>query len=195
MKRPVRRSRMFGWDHNPLRRRIDRVEGGMIAGLIVLFLIAAPVLATVAGNWTRTVGTRQQHIEATWRQVSATVSPGPPAQRDYLPGPAGTVSMLAHWTAPDGQSRYGWLPFGPGTAPGSSSRVWVNRWGSLTGPPLRHTQLQGRIAVAEMLTACVLGLVLSLVGGTGRYLLRRRRLAHWDMAWRTWSHSGPSSAK
>ena len=186
---------MFGWDRNPLRRRIDRIEGGVIAGLIVLFLIAAPVLAMVAGNWTRTAGLRQQRMEATWSQVSATVPRSSSPEQDFSSGAAGTVMMLARWTAPNGQPRHGWLPVSPGTKPGSSLRVWVNRRGSLTGPPLRHTQLQGRIAVAETLTACVLGLVFSLVGGSGLYLLRQRHLADWDIAWRTWSHSGPSSAR
>ena len=50
MKRPVRRSRMLGWDRNPLRRRIDRVEAGMVAGLILVFLVVAPVLVAVAGE-------------------------------------------------------------------------------------------------------------------------------------------------
>ena len=186
---------MFGWDRNPLRRRIDRIEGGVIAGLIVLFLIAAPVLAMVAGNWTRTAGLRQQRVEVTWSQVSAIVPPGSSPQRDFSSGAAATVRILARWTAPNGQPRSGWLPFRPGTVPGSSVRVWVNRQGSPTGPPLRQMQLQRRIAIAEMLTAGVLVLVLSLVGGTGRYLLRQRRLANWDIAWRTWSHSGPSSTK
>ena len=40
----IRRSRMFGWDRNPLRRRIDRVEAGTLAGLILVFLIGAPML-------------------------------------------------------------------------------------------------------------------------------------------------------
>ena len=194
MKQPIRRSRMFGWERNPLRRRNDRVEGGMIAGLILLFLIAAPVLATATGNWTRTAGIRQERTEATWRQVLATVPRGPPTQRDYAPEAARTVMVLARWTAPHGQQRYGWVPLSPGTAAGTL-RVWVNSEGSLTGPPLRHTRLQGQIAVAETLAVCVLGFVLSLVGGTGRYLLRRRRLAGWDTAWRAWCHRGPSSAK
>jgi len=47
----------------------------MVAGLIIVFLIAAPVLVAVAGHWTSTAGTRQQRAEMTWRQVPA--SPGP----------------------------------------------------------------------------------------------------------------------
>ena len=42
--RRIRQSRMLGWDRNPLRRRIDRVEAAVVAGLIAVFLISAPVL-------------------------------------------------------------------------------------------------------------------------------------------------------
>jgi hypothetical protein len=65
-----------------------------------------------------------------------------------------------------------------------SARVWVNRSGSLTGQPLQRAQLQRRIVIAGVLTAVMLGLVLCLVGGAGRYLFSRRRLADWDKAWR-----------
>lgn len=34
MSQRMRRSRLFGWDGNPVRRRIDRLEGYMVAGLI-----------------------------------------------------------------------------------------------------------------------------------------------------------------
>lgn len=38
---------MLGWDRNPLRRRIDRAEAGLAAGLILVFLITAAVLGLV----------------------------------------------------------------------------------------------------------------------------------------------------
>lgn len=184
MKQPVRRSRMLGWDRNPLRRRIDRVEAGMVAGLIMVFLITTPVLVALAGHWTRATGTRQQRAEVSWREVPATVQHSAPAQRDDSLGMADTVWKPAQWTAPDGQPRSGWIPVSPRTAAGSTVRVWVNRSGSPTGRPLQRTQLQGRTAVAGVVTAAVLGIVFYLAGGAGRFLLNRRRLAAWDKAWR-----------
>jgi hypothetical protein len=71
----------------------------------------------------------------------------------------------------------------PAAAAGSSVRVWVNRSGALTGSPLQPAQLQGRIAIVGVLTAIVLGLVLCAVGGAGRFLFGRRRLADWDKGW------------
>jgi hypothetical protein len=183
MKKPIRRSRMLGWDRNPLRRRSDRLEAGMIAGLIAVFLIAGPVLVAVAMHWTRAAGLQQQRAEATWRQVPATVARSAPTQRNGSLGPADTFWTLARWAAPDGQPRNGWIPVSPHIAAGSSVRVWVNRSGALTGSPLQRAQLHGRIVIFGMLTAAVLGLLLCVVGIAGRLLFSRRRLADWDTAW------------
>jgi hypothetical protein len=181
---PRRRARLPGWDRNPLRRRIDRVETGMVAGLIVLFLTAAPVLTAAAVHWTRTQGLREQRTEAVWQQVAATVQPAP-AHTGEFSGWPGTVLKRARWTAPDGQPRSGWAPVSAAAPPGSSVRIWVNRSGSLTGPPLHDRQLHAQMVMAAVLTATVLGLMVFLTGGAARFLLARRRLAAWDRQWRT----------
>jgi hypothetical protein len=95
-----------------------------------------------------------------------------------------TVWRPTRWTAPDGQPRSGWIPVSPAVAADSSVRVWVDRFGSLTGWPLQRAELQGRIAVVGVLTVTGLGLVLCAVGVAGRFLFGRRRLAAWDTAWR-----------
>ena len=185
----IRRSRMFGWDRNPVRRRIDRVEGGMLLGLIVLFLMVAPALAVTAGHLIGAAGLRQQRTEATWRQVPAVVQRGA-APRD-LPGDPGTVAMLARWTAPDGQPRTGWVAVSVGTAAGSSARVWVNHRGAPTGPPLSSAQLQGQIVITGAAMVWGLAFLLVFVGGAGRYVIRRRRLAAWGTAWRAVERGRP----
>ena len=74
---------MFGWERNPLRRRIDRVEGGLVAALIVVFLIATPLLTVVAGHCVYGAGLRQEHAAAAaWRQIPAPVQRGA-AQETY----------------------------------------------------------------------------------------------------------------
>jgi len=111
---------MLGWDRNPLRRRIDRVEAAVVAGLIAAFLISAPVLGAAAGHWSDSAGMREQRAEMAWRLVPATVHGN--AQRQIPSGPAGTVWMMARWTAPDGQARRGWISVTPGDAAGGSVR-------------------------------------------------------------------------
>jgi hypothetical protein len=55
---------MFGWDRNPLRRRVDRVEAAVLAGLIMVFLIGTPVLVAGAGHWARAAGMRALRTQA-----------------------------------------------------------------------------------------------------------------------------------
>jgi len=180
----ARRSRMFGWERHPLRRRTDRVEGGVLAALILVFLITAPLVVALAGHWARGAGVRQQRAEVAWRLVPALMERGVPAQRDAFSWPSGTIWIRARWSAPDDQPRQGWIPVDSGTMPGSSARVWVSRTGSLTGPPLRPRQLEERIAVAEMLAASVVISMFVLLGCAGRCLMKRQRLNDWEHAWR-----------
>ena len=178
----MRRSRMLGWDRSPLRRRIDRVEAAVVAGLIAVFLLSAPVLVAAAGHWARSAGTQEQRAEMAWRLVPATLQGS--AQGQIPSGPASTVWMPARWTAPDGRARHGLIPVTLRDAGGGSARVWVTRAGLLAKPPLRHSQVQANIAMAEWLTALVLGLLLGLSGVAGRILFARHRLADWNRAWR-----------
>lgn len=180
----IHRSRMFGWGHNPLRRRIDRVEAVMVTGLIVVFPAAALVLAVVTGHrtWGAGVGHRPA---AAWRQVPATVQRGASAQRDDSSGSARKVWVLARWVAPDGQRRSGWVAVSPAVAAGGSTQVRVNRAGLLTRPPLRPGQRPGGIAIGRVLAPYVLAFMflLFLAGHAGQRLLGRRRLADWGRAW------------
>jgi len=178
----MRRSRMLGWDRNPLRRRIDRLEAAMIAGLIVLFLISAPVLVATVGHGIRSAAAREDRAEVAWRPVPAIVQ-GPRQRDDFLESP-GTVGMLAQWRAPDGQARRGWIPVSPETTAGSRVQVWVSPWGSLTGQPLQRAQVQGQLAITGVVTVFLLGVLLGLIGWAGRYLFRRRRHTDWDRTWR-----------
>ena len=178
----IRRSRMLGWDRNPLRRRIDRVEAAVVAGLIAVFLISAPVLGAAAGHWSGSAAMREQRAEMAWRLVPATVQGS--AQGRSLLGRRARSGCMARWTAPDGQARRGWISVTPGDAAGGSVPVWITPSGSLTRPPLRHSQVQAHIALAEWLTALVLGLLLCLAVGVERVLFARRRLADWNRAWR-----------
>ncbi len=149
----------------------------MVAGLIAVFLISAPGLASLAGRWMGSAGMREQRAEVVWHLVPATVQGS--AQGQIPSAPADQFWMPARWTAPDGQERRGWIPVSLGDAASGSTRVWVTPSGSLTGPPLRHSQVQAHIAIAEWVTALALGLLLWLAGGAGRVLLARRRLADW----------------
>jgi hypothetical protein len=181
LRQRMRRSRVLGWDRNPVRRRIDRVEAVLLAGLIALLLLGGPALAGVAGRGIRAGGQRQQHAEATWRPEWAVI--GGRAAYPALPWASVPAGRVARWTAPDGQLRTGRILVEPEVAAGSRTRVWVNRQGALTGPPLRAAQLRDRVLTARLLTYAGLGVLLGFAAGAGRYLLRRHRLAGWEREW------------
>ncbi len=180
----IRRSRMFGWDGNPLRRRADRLEAGVLAGLIMALLIGAPIMVAIAGHWAQAAGMRALRAEATWTQVSATVQRSAPVQSSSFSGPEGTVWMQGHWMAPDGQPRSGRIATRPGFTAGATTRIWVNRAGSPVKAPQGRSQLLGWTPIAEVGTALALVILFSLAVYAERRLFRRSRLADWHRAWR-----------
>jgi len=50
-------------DRNPLRRRLDRVEGVVVGGLAVAFLAGAPLAAAAGGHLTYMYGARTAHTQ------------------------------------------------------------------------------------------------------------------------------------
>jgi hypothetical protein len=179
----IRRSRMFGWDRNPLRRGIDRVEAGVLAGLVMVFLIGAPVAVAGAGHLARVAGLRALRTQATWSQVSATVPRAAPNQSES-PGQLDAVLLQARWTAPDGQSRSGLIATSPGVVVGDTARIWVSRSGSPTGAPRERSELLGWTPIAEVGAALVLALMFFLAVRLQRWLFERSRLSCWHRAWR-----------
>jgi hypothetical protein len=69
----TRRLAMTGWltrlarrlwlSNSRLRRRTDRVEAWITAGLIVVFLVGAPLSIIGAGRWAQQGVVREQHAQ------------------------------------------------------------------------------------------------------------------------------------
>jgi hypothetical protein len=174
---------MFGWDRNPLRRRIDRGEAGILVGLIMILLVGAPILVAAAGHWARAAGMQALRTQATWSQVSATVARAAPSQSDKFPVALNVVWVWASWTAPDGQPRSGRISISPGVTVGNTTSIWVSRSGSPTGAPRERAELLGWTPIAEVGTALALVLIFFLAVCLERWLFGRRRLADWHKAW------------
>ncbi|HUZ22676.1 MAG TPA: hypothetical protein VMV07_02815 [Streptosporangiaceae bacterium] len=183
MKKIMRRlAGQLGWDRNPLRRRIDRVETVVVTALLAIFLVGAPVLMIVAARVTDSAGVRQQHAERTWRQVPATLLQTPANQADPSYGWDGAW-VRARWSAPDGQQRTGFVAVDPAAVAGHRVQVWVDGAGRITSPPLRTYDIWGDVLLAVVTVPVVLGIALSIIAGCVRAVLNRRRLAGWDRAW------------
>lgn len=177
-------ARRLGFDRNPLRRRIDRVQTVLAFLLVAAFLTAAPVLTAAAGHWARAAGIREEQAQRAWRQVTAIVMRGPAGRQDRALAAWGNGRASARWTAPDGQVRSGLVPVSSGTRTGSRVPVWVDRTGFPAGAPLRPAQQRQRTALAELLTMWALAIAVCLIADVGRGLLDRRRIAAWGTEWR-----------
>jgi hypothetical protein len=180
--RATRVARGLWPDRNPLRRTLDRVEGLLVGGLAVAFLVGAPLAAVAAGYAAYSYGARAAYAQqaAAWHPVEAVLLVAAPTY-----GYTGYEPMVtAQWTAPRGPRHTGEVPAPPGDRAGSTVRVWVDAAGRLTEPPLQPWQVRGQTAMAAVGAPVVLGLMLLCAGLLAHCLLGRRRLASWEADWR-----------
>jgi hypothetical protein len=169
-------------DRNPLRRRSDRAETVVLGALLVAFLAAAPFTAHVAGSWAHASAMRDAQAQrASLVQVTATLLRAAPVLSSY--GSASDFAVEARWRAPDGRVRIGELLVTADVAAGHSTRIWVDRTGRLTGPPLSRDQVAGRAQLAAGVAVGGLAVVLITAAWLVRRSLDRRRLAGWDSEW------------
>ena len=185
------RRRLWGlWpDRNPLRRRCDRVEAAILAGLVAAFILGGSLAALAAGRWAYDSALRTEHAgEAARRQVAAVLLTTSSAPQAW------SATARARWTAPDGAARTGWVPAPAGAPAGTSVRVWVDAAGRPAEPPLRHSQVEGQAVMAAVAAIFAVALLLGGAGWCARNVADRRRLAAWDAQWRAagpkWSRHG-----
>lgn len=178
---PWRRAkRPGGWlwpDRNPLRRTCDRVEATVVAGLLVAFLVAAPLAALVARRWALGgAGGR-----ASLRQVPAVLVTGvsrqPPAENE----PPARSLARAVWTGPDGRARSGEIAAPAGAKAGDTVRVWVDSSGHVAARPRRPAD---GATVAEALAVAAVGVAVLAAGAATRRLGDWRRMAAWAEDWK-----------
>lgn len=168
---------------NPLCRPIDRIERTILAGLIVAFLIAAPLLAILAVHLTAAAADREQRAQARWQQLTAVLTQDGSAGLVGLDGEWDTSWVTAQWTMPDGVVRTGRVAVALAARQGEHVQVWVTQAGQLTHPPLSRADVTEREIAAGALTPAALGVLLLIAGDAVRVLANRRRMADWTRAW------------
>jgi hypothetical protein len=155
-----------------------------MAGLMVAFLAGAPVAAITAGQWAYNGSVRAERAEkAAWHPVTAVVLQGVPRAPANPYGAADVTQVPANWTAPDGTRRTGKITAATGTAKGAAVRIWTDRSGRQTGPPLEPAQVADRAALAGALAVFGIASLLMAIGALVHRALDRRRLAAWDAEW------------
>jgi hypothetical protein len=183
--RLTRLARRLWMGSSPLRRRTDRIEAWITAGLLVAFLVGAPLLSVAAGRWVEHGGKLEQQAQQSWHRVPAVLLKNAPVHPTLYLRASWDASVLApaRWSGPGGRQVTGDVPVTPGSAAGRRLEVWVNRFGQPTGGPLPNSELVRRVVGAQVLAPFCLGAVLLCVGGLVRWLMDRRRLAAWGTGW------------
>jgi len=176
-----RRIGVLSWGRNPLRRKVDRIEAGIFTGLLVTFLIGAPLLAVAAGWWEHGAAVSQQRAQRSVHLVTAVLLQDVP---DIVVG-TGTwdAGALARWTVSDGTSRVGLVLDTAGSKAGSMLPIWVDGSGRPTDPPVTRHDVRSRVITAAALAAAAFAITLLAAAIWLRWLLNRRRLASWGAAW------------
>lgn len=171
-------------DRNPLRRRYDRVEAAIGVGLLMTFLVGAPLLGIAAGQWTRTAGERAELAARSHaHQVRAVLlHTAPPAVLSVRAASVESEEPV-RWTSPDGQVRTAQIAVPGGSQAGATLLVWTDGQGRLTAPPPGP----GEISDQVILTSTFVPIAVALVAGgawlAARRVLHARRLRWWEAQW------------
>lgn len=182
-QRMQRLRRIVAGDDNPLRRTIDKLESAVIAGLVIAFLVAAPLLAIAVVEIVGTAGARELAAQSSWRSEQAVLTQNAAAGMIGLDGEWDTSWVTAHWTAPDGAVWHGLVAVGLDAKAGQTVKVWVTGTGQLTGQRLSRGGLLEREVLAAIGAPVALAVLLAVVACAVRAAANRRRIARWTKAW------------
>ncbi|MEU2552809.1 hypothetical protein ACF1GY_19640 [Streptomyces sp. NPDC014684] len=171
---------------NPLRRRSDLLLGWLGIGLLTAVLAAAPAVALLTADAARRHYARTaQHQAETRRPTTAVLLRDAPRH----PEPGSAEAAATRYPArvlidgPDGRTRTVRTEVEPGLPAGSTVRVWADRDGEITGPPLTAREIRSRSmgwAVCAVLATAGAG---AAVHGAAALAVRRRNVAAWEAAW------------
>ncbi|HUA41960.1 MAG TPA: hypothetical protein VMA32_10360 [Streptosporangiaceae bacterium] len=172
-------ARRFALDRNPLRRRSDRVEAWTLLAMTVAFVPLSALTAATTSRWIEQSGGRElagqtlREVRATLLQAAATATPL-----------TGSVSfpVRARWLA-DGATHLGLVRALAGTPRGTTVQIWVTRGGEVARQPLTRSQLEGRVATADVFAPAAVALAMCLLMSVLRWLLDRHRQASWGASW------------
>jgi hypothetical protein len=183
----ARHTRRLGFDRNPLRRRMDRIEAAIRLATIILLLVAMPLAAIAVGRQADNLALRQAHAQqAAERKVTAVLLEQ--AQATGFPGPYTSVQLtyvLARWQPPGGPPRSGQILAPAGRPAGSTVTIWIDASGAVASPPPDHRGIVGDATMAAVVTGLVASLLLLGLNTLARRVLDRRRLNAWAAEWRT----------
>ncbi|MFL6125139.1 hypothetical protein [Actinophytocola sp.] len=181
----IRLARLVRPRRNSLRRGIDRLEGAVLAVIVLIGLMLVPILLAL-GSLTYTNLAETAAREAEERaEVGATLTENAPAASIPTPedGSSSKSAVPAEWRTPDGARHTGRVWAEDGLRAGAKVDVWVDEKGRLVDEPTTSSD--------ALLTAAVTG-VIGWLAAAGllvftqlrlHRMFNRRRFHAWTQEW------------
>lgn len=187
----IRVARRFGWDHNPLRRPVDRAEAAILAGLVALLVIAGPLMAILAGRAADAAALRTQRAERGWYQAPATLLQNA-GQTIITAGEMDASSVRVSWTDRSGRRLTGSVAAPLAARAGQRVEIWLTTAGRQAYPRLDGADIRDQVIITAGLAAICWCAVVGFGAVAVRALADRRRMAAWEHEWDAagprWSH-------
>jgi hypothetical protein len=174
--------RLLGLGRNPLRRRVDRIEAGVIIGVLIGALLAIPVAAGLGTSVREQADRTAAERRAQLRQVEARTVEN---TADIVPASPGQVTSQVRvvWFDAAGLPREGRAEVLIGTRAGTALTVWLDRNGTIARAP-RESADSMALGVAAGFALLTLAWPLSWGGyRLARLSLDRRRAQEWEREW------------
>lgn len=169
-------------DHNPLRRRLDRVHARLVLLLATLFVVLASVAVAMTASLVDHAGLRAENRQAWSRHkaVATVLGPSPVGSRIGF-----GQDVRIGWRDSTGTARAGVTAAVAGDRTGTRRAIWVDRTGALTGRPRRHSQTIADTVMAALTVLTSVALAHAAVYSFANRRLDRRRMLLWEREWTT----------
>lgn len=164
---------------NPLRRTSDRFESWFRGLLMLVLALGLPVAAVSAGLTAYESSMRTVQAQSAARQeVTARLTSNVKGVTTD-----GKQQAQVRWTDDDGTVRTGTTLVKSGTAKAATVRVWVDREGTITSPPMSELTARANGWFVGGMAAIGVGAGFYAARAGMRLVLDRRRYAQWDAEW------------
>jgi gas vesicle protein len=178
----VRRTRLWRWRNNPLRRRADVVEAWIVlaswTGFVLGGVVAGTVTAQAADDSLSQARAERRSVEAVLVESTAKSVTEAKGASDS------PVWAKVRWTGSDRSVHTGRTMVDAGHKAGSTVQVWTDRKGELTKEPSTATEAAVEAGLLGTMAALAVGGLTLGAGRTTRWRLDQKRIDQWGQEWK-----------
>ncbi|WP_262063336.1 hypothetical protein [Streptomyces sp. STR69] len=182
----VRRTTLWRWRSNPLRRHADVVEAWIVLASWTGFALGGAVVGTVTA---RTADESLSQARAERHSVEAVLVESTASSVTDTEGASdNAVWAKVRWTGSDRSVHTGRTMVDAGHKAGATVLVWTDRQGDLTKEPATATEAAAEAGLMGTVAALAVGGLTLGAGRIARWRLDRKRIDQWG---REWKQVGP----